>query len=81
MANEPYDWTGWAIGALGTMALAIVGMGRIIMGISTTRIAQLEKQLADYVIFADNRAQKMIELRLAALEGNLRTNKKGIDDE
>lgn len=85
MSNESNDWTAWAIGALGIMATALVGMGRIIMGISTTRITQLEKQLADYVIFSDNRAQEMnaahaeciknhhdAELRLAALEGKPR---------
>lgn len=82
MAGESADWTAWAIGALGAMALALVGMGKFIASIFTTRIAQLEKELKDYVLFANNRAKDMqdahkeceqkyheTEIRLALLEG------------
>lgn len=82
MSNEPTDWTAWAIGALGAMAIALVAMGKFIASIFTTRIAQLEKELAEYVIFANNRAKLMqdehkkceeqfheTQLRLAILEG------------
>lgn len=62
------DWTAWAIGAIGAMAGALALMGKFIAAFFQSRIAQLEKQLAEYVAFADQRAADMVEKHAECIE-------------
>jgi hypothetical protein len=66
MTDTQSDWTGWLIGALGTMTLAVAGLGKFIAALYAGRIVQLEQQgiadrkkYDDYIIFADNRAHEI----------------------
>ena len=68
MSNEQTDWSSWILGVIATLGLTIAAMGKWIADFYVTRIAKLEKQLADYIAFADNRAQQLVDHNYECIE-------------
>lgn len=76
--QPPADWTAWLLGALGTMALTIAGLGKVIKDFYASRVAQLEKVVADgqlrfdeYVKSSDAKMQEIVSKHETCMKAHM----------